>query len=67
MFYITYSDSDGDCMVSYDNEPTWCLDNAMKFNDWAEANDWLSSPQAKEWLNLGCGGNFTICEMDNED
>ncbi len=68
MFYITYSDvRSGDCIVSYENKPTWDLDSAMTFENESEANDWIQSSQAKEWVNVGYNGKFTICEVNCEE
>ena len=65
MYYLTVTGDNGDCMVSWDNNPTWDFDNAMMFDSRAEANDFLLSDKAKEWTFVDAGFRFDICEIDN--
>ena len=66
IYYISvYDDEGNDCMVSYDNEPTWNLDNAMTFETSADATLWTMSDQAKEWTK-DTTNRFVICETEIE-
>lgn len=50
-FYIWVKSNDGnDCMVDYSNEPTWCLDNAMRFETRGDAALWIMA-HGKEWID----------------
>lgn len=60
-YYITAKGDWGDCIVGYDNEPTWNIDNAMFFDTYGEATEWTLSEQAKEWND-----DFDICEVKND-
>ena len=64
MYYLTVTGDNGDCMVSWDNNPTWDFDNAMMFDSRAEANDFLLSDKAKEWTCVEMGDRIDICETD---
>ena len=58
-FYISASGDWGECMVSYDNEPTWDLDSAMMFDTKGEASLWILN-HGKEWVD----DELKICDFD---
>ena len=62
-FYISASGDWGNCMVSYDNEPTWDYDNAMKFETAGDAELWILH-HGKEWDS---DDNLKVCEFEIED
>lgn len=64
-YYITVSGDWGDCMVDYDGEPCYSLDNAMKFESEYEAQDYIDKHN-KEWV--GVSENYdkmTICKIED--
>ena len=61
-FYISVSGDWGDCIVSYDNEPTWDLDNAMTFATEQDAERWVENNNS-EWVGVKGGlDKMTLCE-----
>jgi hypothetical protein len=60
-FYVSVKVDKGDCIVSYNNKPTWCLDNAMLFDTMSDATNWTLSSEAKEWDS---SNTFEICEIE---
>lgn len=62
MIYISVKGNWGDCMVSYDNEPTWDLDQAMKFDTKDEAESWWAK-NGGDWVGAdGTHDRMTVCE-----
>lgn len=64
-FYISVSDGRGG-VVSYDNEPTWDLDNAMTFATVQDAERWIENNKS-EWVSKWYGvygslEKMTVCE-----
>ena len=48
--------------VSYDNRATDDFDNFMFFETEKEAQNWIDSPAAKEWVNC----QFEIYKVEND-
>lgn len=48
MFYIIVYGSWGNCIISVDGEPTWDMENAMRFMTRQDAADYITA-HWKEW------------------
>lgn len=62
MIYISVKGNWGDCMVNYDNEPTWDLENAMAFDTTLEAEKWIEE-HGSEWVGVDGKQDEMIVEV----